>query len=95
MGGLIQDEYAEQRFAIMQNSVSAVFEGFARYCKNADIPGSHTEHGDILSGIIYLAPQDAKELKGIIRAYLDAHETVKDDGEPWEYALITYPVKEK
>lgn len=95
MGGLIQDEYAEQRFALMQNSVSAVFEGFARYCKNADKSNSHTEHGDILSGIIYLAPQEAKELNGIIRAYLDAHETAKEDCEPWEYALITYPVQEK
>ena len=94
MGELIQDEYAEQRLALLQNSVSAVFEGFAQYCKKADATGCRLERGDVLSGILYLAPQDAKELYGIIQAYLDAHETAKAGGEPWEYALIAYPARE-
>jgi DNA-binding transcriptional ArsR family regulator len=95
MGGLIQDEHAEQRLALLQSLVSDVFEGFAQYCKNADASDCRAEHGDILSGILYLTPQEAKELNGIIRAYLDAHETEDGGSEPWEYALIAYPVQVK
>ncbi len=94
MGDLLQDEYAQQRLTLMQNSVSTVFEGFAKYCKSANIIPDAAK-GDALSGIVYLTPKEAKELEGIVRAYLDAHETAVEHGEPWEYALIAYPVKEK
>lgn len=95
MGDLLHDEYAQQRLTLMQNSVSAVFEGFAQYCKHVDTTSPGSAQGDALSGIVYLRPQEAKELEGIVRAYLDAHETAAEHGEPWEYALIAYPAKEK
>lgn len=94
-GDLLQDEYAQQRLALMQNSVSAVMEGFAQYCKRVDTTNPGAVQGDALSGIVYLAPQEANELYGIIRDYLDAHETAAEHGEPWEYALIAYPATEK
>ncbi|MEN6470060.1 MAG: winged helix-turn-helix domain-containing protein [Clostridiaceae bacterium] len=94
LGSLLQDESAAQRLALMQHSVSAVFEGFSAYCKGgAGHAGEDAPHGDVLTGILHLAPEEAKELYGMIRAYLDLHQTFGAGSEPWEYALIAYPVR--
>lgn len=95
LGSLLQDESAVQRLALMQHSVSVVFEGFSAYCKEgAERGGGNAPYGDVLTGILHLAPKEAKELYGMVRAYLDAHQTGGEGYEPWEYALIAYPVWE-
>ena len=93
-GGLLKDENAGQRLALMQNSVSAALQGFSEYCKNSvECAEEKAQHGDVLSGIIYLSPGEARELYGMVRAYLDARGTGGEGGEPWEYALIAYPAR--
>lgn len=95
IGGLVDDEYGDQRLALIQNSISTVCNGFFDYCRqgvgNLD---PEVQHGDMLTGVVHLGRQEAKELYGIIRAYLDAHESNRDGGTPWEYALVAYPVAE-
>jgi len=93
IGLMNRDETAGDRFALMQNSLSSVFSGFSDYCqKSPDDSDSGAQHGDMLSGIIHLKREEAKELYGIIRGFLDAHDQKEAGAEAWEYALIAYPV---
>ncbi len=92
IGGQIEDENQEQRFALMQNSINAMFAGFLEYCKgNRTSMEQDAQYGDILSGVIHLTPREAKELYGVIRTFLDNREEKKEDTIAWEYALIAYP----
>ncbi len=97
IGGKNADKNDEQRLAIMQNSINAIFSGFTEYCKsNRARMEQDAQHGDMLTGIIRLKQEEAKELYGIIRAFLDSHEQTENrDAAPWEYALIAYPVEAK
>ena len=97
IGGQIADENDDQRLAIMQNSMNSIFSSFTEYCKsNRARMEQDVQHGDMLSGILRLGREEAKELYGMIRDFLDSHEqTESKDGAPWEYALIAYPVTEE
>ena len=97
IGGQIEDENEEQRMAVMQNAMNAVFTGFSEYCKsNRARVNADAQHGDMLSGVIHLTREEAKTLYQLIRDFLDQHEQTEDgDGTPWEYALIAYPVVEE
>jgi DNA-binding transcriptional ArsR family regulator len=91
-GGLIADGNAGQRLALMQGALSTALSGFSEYCrKNAGGGAMSEPHGDLLTGIVRLRAEEAAELYRLIRAFLDEHE-FQGDGEPWEYALIAYPV---
>jgi DNA-binding transcriptional ArsR family regulator len=95
IGGLIEDENAAQRLALMQNALTAAFSGFSEYCKKGAVDlREGKQHGDMLSGIVRLKDEEARQLYGLIRAFLDAHEPGEGGGTPWEYALIAYPVRE-
>jgi hypothetical protein len=48
----------------------------------------------MLSGVIHLTREEAKELYGVIRTFLDSREEKKEDTTPWEFTLIAYPVAE-
>ncbi len=95
IGGLIGDELGDQRLALIQNSISTVYTGFFDYCRRGvESLRKDEQHGDMLTGIVHLTGPEAKELYGIIRAYLDEHEQVGEGSAPWEYALVAYPVTE-
>ena len=97
IGGQIADENDEQRMAIMQNSINTVFSGFSEYCRSSRARDEQdAQHGDMLSGVIRLGREEAKELYALIREFLDSHEqTERKDATPWEYALVAYPVAEE
>lgn len=92
-GGLPDDDTDVQRLTFMQNELNSIFTNFVSYNKgNAALDGD-TLPGDVLSGIIYLGHEEAKELYDIIRNFLDSHEQKEGSRTvPWEYALIAYPV---
>lgn len=96
IGLMVEDETREDRFVLMQNALSTVFSSFAEYCRKApaNITDEGEQHGDMLSGIINLEREEAKELYGVIRSFLAAHEHKGKAGTAWEYALIAYPVAE-
>lgn len=99
IGGMIEDENTEQRLAIMQNSITDVFTSYSEYCKKGVSNISKDEqYGDMLSGLIHLKPEEAKELYGLIRKFLDEHEQkgkTDQSEKPWEYALVFYPAAEE
>ena len=95
IGSFIGDEHANKRIAVMQTGLNRVFNGFMAYCgKNADPTTGARQFGDMMFGIQHLREDEAKELYGMITAFLDAHETAAEHTSAWEYALIAYPVEE-
>lgn len=94
IGCLNVDDNAPQRSALIQNGINEVFSGFIRYLQQAQ---THTEvpapHGDARWGITRLKPAEAAELQLLIQRFLQEHDSAQS-GEPWEYALIAYPVTE-
>lgn len=94
IGGQLADENDEQRIAIMQNTLNSVFSGFTEYGKRSRASMEQEQHGDLISGVIHLTQEEAKELYSMIQAFLDSREEKKEGTTPWEYALIAYPVLE-
>ncbi len=95
IGGQIEDENEEQRFALMQNSMNTIFSEFSEYCKsNRARMEQDAQHGDMISGVVHLTREEAKELYGVVRAFLDSREEKKEDTTPWEFAIIAYPAAE-
>ncbi|NLI54776.1 MAG: helix-turn-helix domain-containing protein [Clostridiales bacterium] len=94
IGSLVHDENRNQRIALMQADLSRTFSGFLAYCEEeSESAVSGRQFGDLLSGIVHLGREEAKELYAAIRAFLDAHEAGAADSEAWEYAVIAYPVE--
>jgi DNA-binding transcriptional ArsR family regulator len=54
IGGLIEDENAVQRLALMQNALTQTFSGFSEYLNRGAANLGDRQHGDMLYGIIRL-----------------------------------------
>lgn len=92
------DGTSPQRKAIMQASISGVYDRFNSHLQEAvkENPMKAEElaaHGDILTGIVHLSENDSAELMSIIRDYIDDHSTPSKEKSPWEYALILYDTR--
>ena len=95
IGSLLNDEYRDQRVALMQADLSRTFSGFTTYCEQAPAHADQRQYGDMLSGVVHLEEAEAKELYAMIRAFLKEHEQTDKSGAAWEYALVAYPVSEE
>jgi hypothetical protein len=92
IGGMIEDENAAQRLALMQNALTDdLFRLFHYLQKGA--AAADGQHGDMHYGVVRLEKGGEGALY-MIRAFLDAHEQRESGGTPWEYALIAYPATE-
>jgi DNA-binding transcriptional ArsR family regulator len=92
------DGTSHQRKAIMQASISGVYDRFNSHLeevvsKNPIRTDEFAAHGDILTGIVHLSENDSAELMSIIRDYIDDHSTPSKEKSPWEYALILYDTR--
>ena len=99
IGCLEQDGCADQRIALMQNAIGEVFQGFSSHLQKGlthPLPpdASSGTHGDVTWGVVRLTQAEAVSLFALIRRFLDEHEQPQTEGNPWEYALIAYPVEE-
>jgi hypothetical protein len=92
---MMAEEHRGQRLALVQAALSRTFSGYVAYCErnSAETVGGR-QYGDMISGILHLGEEEAKELYSLIRAFLDGHEQKAKGGAAWEYALIAYPVSE-
>lgn len=95
IGSLMADEFYNQRIAVMQTQLNSTFRGFLDYCaRTSEQAPGEAQFGDMLSGIMHLRQDEAKELYALIGDYLKAHEVVSEQTAAWEFALIAYPVEE-
>ena len=99
IGCLEQDGNADQRIALMQNANGEVFQGFSTHLQKGLIQAPPADaasgaYGDVSWGVVRLTKAEAVNLYALIRRFLDEHEPPQTEGEPWEYALIAYPVEE-
>jgi len=96
IGSLVNDELNHMRLALMQADIARIFSRYTDYClTHTEATVGPEQFGDMLTGISHLAPAEATELYGMIRAFLAAHEESASGTTPWEYALIAYPVTEQ
>ncbi|HML69269.1 MAG TPA: helix-turn-helix domain-containing protein [Clostridia bacterium] len=96
IGSLMADEHTNQRIALMQANLNGTFNRFVDYCAASSAETiKESQFGDLLSGIVHLKPDEAKELYALITRFLQAHETASKGASAWEYALLAYPVSEK
>lgn len=96
IGSYNADEHQTQRRAILQAEITHVFSGLVDYyASDPEIKLGVVQHGDMLSGITHLRPDEALKLYAMIRAFLEEHEEGKAGTDAWEYALIAYPVENK
>lgn len=85
---------------LVQEQIARTYEGFLTQKKNflKRFYPEDTEQmwnlGDIMTGVIHLAPEEGEELLKLIRDYLDAHAVPSMEKSPWEYAFILYNAEE-
>lgn len=95
IGSFVADECSNQRVAMMQAQLNSTFSGFLNYCGHQSEQSiGQTQFGDMLTGILHLRKEEAKELYALITGFLKTHEPVAEQAQAWEYALIAYPVEE-
>jgi DNA-binding transcriptional ArsR family regulator len=94
IGQQLTDGLAGERTALVQNILLNALDGMNQCLERAKqlgIPSERLqEHGDFLSGVAYLSPEDAERLLKLIRDFLETHKAPSDNTQPWEYALILY-----
>lgn len=96
LGCVQADEHSEQRLATIQSGLNGVFDGVTRYVRSQlSAPELRPPLADILCGITRLKPEEAMKLQKLIHNFLQEHEPTRDGADPWEYALIAYPVQEE
>ena len=95
IGLALNDENDTQRFTMMQNGVTEVFNGFAAYLKQIRGAAPPPDPaGDLLCGVARLETEEARELMKLIHTFLEEHNQPDRPGDPWEYTLIAYPAQE-
>ncbi len=95
VGGAMKDEFVPQRTALIREGVNAVLNGFiGRIQATPETGAEEKPAGDCLWGIARLKKDEAKQLEALVRRFLQEHDSVDGEGDPWEYVLVAYPVRE-
>ncbi len=88
------DALGGERSAVIQNILLNTLNGMnegIEWARRNNVPDERLgDFGDVLSGVIHLKPEDARELLRSVKEFLDAHERYKDGTQPWEFALMFY-----
>lgn len=83
----------EQR-AVTMSLVSNALTGFISSTEariEAGVPYERLrDFGDVLTGFLYLADSERRELFSIIDKYICEHDTPREGARTWEYALVLY-----
>lgn len=94
-GGALSGE----RNAIVQSIIQNTLQNYLERVSAAQTSGlaqAHLkEHGDFLSGVVHLLPEDGKALLDLIRDFVEKHETPDTGTQAWEYAMIFYDAGSK
>ncbi len=77
------------RMALSQNLLKEVQDGFFSQVRSFEDKEGHFM-GDMLTGILHLKPEEADELIGIVRTYIESHEKKGEETLPFVYSLVTY-----
>ena len=89
--GVNRDDHREERAALSESLVTAVYEGFrSRMPRGHEHPEREPFWGDTLTGVLHLTQAQADDLYARIRTFIEANETHGTDTEPYEYALVLY-----
>ena len=89
------DDLANERYIVMENLVKGTFEGLIDLYK-LGLPDEKVEkNSEFVNGFINLKPEDAQELLGLIREFIESHDKGEPGTQPWEYTLMLYNTEAK
>lgn len=87
------DALRDQREALSAQLVNRAFHGFVDHVHAcAALPDEEqAAYGDLVTGVVCLAPEDRRVLLAQVRAFLSAHERTQAPGdERWSVLLMAY-----
>lgn len=89
------DELNRQREVLMQNSVFNILSGFQQRLHKVKAASEpvNSSMGDVMTGVVYLAPEESTKLMKMIEEFIQQHSIPQPNTQPWEYALIAYNAK--
>jgi DNA-binding transcriptional ArsR family regulator len=94
------DDTQLQKEILVQEQIARTYDGFLTQKKkfieqfNNENLKSRWDLGDIMTGVVHLAPGEGEELLKLIMDFLDAHAVPSAEKSPWEYAFILYNAEE-
>ena len=48
-------------------------------------------HGELLSGVMYLTEDAAREFQDVVRAFVEKYDQPQEGAVPWEFSVACYP----
>ena len=48
-------------------------------------------HGELLSGVMYLTEDAAREFQDVVRAFAEKYDQPHEGAVPWEFSVACYP----
>ena len=48
-------------------------------------------HGELLSGVMYLTEDAAREFQDVVRAFVEKYDQPQEGTVPWEFSVACYP----
>lgn len=93
--GMREQEFAEERSAVMENQVAGIFARLKTNLLDYAAGGCEgPQPGDCGTGVLHLTKKDLSELQGWIGNYLAEHAAPAEGTEPYECAIIITKAKE-
>ncbi len=94
------DDTVSQREVFLQEKVAHTYDGFIAQKKKVinslgeSGPEIKEQWGDVMTGVLHLTDEDARELFQLIDGFVEKHAEPSKEKHPWEYALILYNARE-
>ena len=85
----------EIKNAMLQNLINDIYSRWNQAAIKIESEGREpaASDGNLLTGIIYLTPEEAEEMGNRLLDFFERHEQPKEGCLPYEYALIAYNTK--
>ncbi len=97
--GLDRDDgLRDEREALATDIVNRTLQSFFRDARKVGAGMTEeeaAEYGDFFSGVAHLAPEEQRELRRLIRAFLDEHDCpAPGRTQKWEYVVLAHRMEE-
>lgn len=90
IGQDLDDEFNDIRDVYSQNSIAKVYQEYQNVIKNNRPINNNSSIGDVLTGIVHLPDEKMVELISIMKAFINENMTIKENTNPYEFALVYY-----
>ena len=89
-GGDLQEE----KMFLVDYLNQQVFAGLRAYTASDAVEREKERglaHGELLSGVMYLTEDAAREFQDVVRAFVEKYDQPREGTVPWEFSVACYP----